>query len=181
MASSVQSQLGSRNGGKVHNYVIPILCIIPIIVLSVCLPGVFNEGNNASNDTYYYYDTSSSWQDDWGEEKGEVSESGSGFSSSIYEGVEFGFTPQTPQSCYESEVTSLGDFVYVSVCGKNEQIIVDIRLFHHVNGGISPTIKGINLSLKQWHRLVKRMRIIESDVRTVQKRLHTPTNDASLL
>ena len=180
MASSIQSRLGSGNGGKVHVYFIPILCIIPIIVLSVCLPGVFNEGDNPSNDTFYY-DTSSIWQDDWGEEKGEVSESGSEFTSSIYEGVEFGFTPQTPQSCYESEVTALGDHVYVSVCAKDEQIIVDIRLFNLVNGGISPTIKGINLSLKQWNRLVKRMRIIQSNVRTVQKRLHTPTNDVSLL
>ena len=64
---------------------------------------------------------------------------------------------------------------------KDEAIIVDIRLFNHVNEGIIPTIKGINLSLKQWNRLVKRMRIIQSDVRTVQKRLHTPTNVASLL
>ncbi len=90
--------------------------------------------------------------------------------------VSFDFTPEPPRSCFESEVVSIGNHTYVSVCDVNAEIIVDIRKFTISDeGNIYPTIKGINLNEFQFNNLIRRMRIIQRNVRIVQNRIRSLT------
>ena len=165
---------GRTNGDcKINNMCISIIYLvfmIPVVTLIICIsvPVITFFKDGPGNDTLSYInqvDWVGFWEDD-----------DSFWDKRDLENVSFDFIPEPPQSCFEAEVVSIGDPVYVSVCDIDDKIIVDVREFRMSDeGNIYPTIKGINLDENQFNNMIRKMRIIQRNVRIVQNRIRSLT------
>jgi hypothetical protein len=59
---------------------------------------------------------------------------------------------------------SIGGNYRLSICGRGESAIVDIREFINMSRGLKPTIKGLNLNLHQWANVAASHEWIQANI-----------------